>query len=85
MRWLKKETRVKIILTMEQKMAKAVLFVCPKCGFEMYDSVEELMDKYNFDGKSFKPLPKFECHGCHSYMVKASMIKEIPASWLEPF
>lgn len=70
---------------MEEKLVDAVIFVCPHCGFEEFESVEELRKKYNFDGHSFKPLPKFECHGCHRFRVKAKYLKKIPSSWLEPF
>lgn len=70
---------------MEEKLVESVIFVCPYCGFEEFDSVEELRKNYNFNGKNLKTLPKFECHQCHRYRVKAKEIREIPVSWLEPF
>jgi len=70
---------------MEEKLVDAVIFVCPHCGFEEFDSVEELQRNYNFNGKNLKMLPKFDCHGCHRFRVKAKEFKKIPADWLEPF
>lgn len=70
---------------MEEKLVKAVMYICSHCGFEMFDSVEELMKNHNFDGKNLKTLPEFECHGCHCCMIKPTKFQKIPASWLEPF
>ncbi len=69
----------------EEKYIKALIFVCPNCGFEELDSLEELRKQYGFDGKNFDVLPQFECHGCHEYYVEPKRIEEIPASWAEPF
>lgn len=70
---------------MAEKLVDAVIFICSHCGFEMFDSVEELQKNYNFNGKNLKTLPKFDCHGCHRYRAKAKELRKIPASWLEPF
>jgi len=69
----------------ERKLVDAVIFICPNCKFEEFESVEELRKNYNFDGKNFRTLPVFDCHGCHQYCVKPKRIEKIPASWLEPF
>jgi hypothetical protein len=69
----------------KEKTVQAVLYICPNCQFEMFESVEALKAEHGFDGKNLKNLPYFECHGCHQYMVGPYKIQEIPASWLEPF
>jgi transposase len=69
----------------EEELVEAVIFICPNCGFEEFDSVEELRRSYGFDGKNLKTLRKFDCHGCHRFRVKAKEFRKIPASWLEPF
>jgi len=69
----------------EYQEVDAVIFVCPVCKFEEFDSVEELMKTHGFDGKDFKTLPKFGCHCCHRSYVEPKEFRKIPASWLEPF
>lgn len=68
-----------------EKMIKAVLYLCPYCKFEEFESVEQLRKTYGFDGKNLKSLPHFECHGCHEYMIVPYKIVDIPASWVDPF
>lgn len=70
---------------MEENMVEALIFICPNCRFQEFESVEELRKNYGFDGKDFKTLPKFECHGCHQHYVEPKRFEKIPASWLEPF
>jgi len=69
----------------EEKLVKSVMFICPTCEFEMFESVEQLMKNHGWDGKDLKKLPAFECHGCHITMVKATKLQEIPASWVDPW
>jgi len=67
------------------ELIDAVIFICPNCGFEEFESVEELRKSHGFKGNNLKSLPRFECHGCHRFRVKARQFKKIPAEWLEPF
>ena len=70
---------------MAEDLVDAVIYVCPCCGFEMFDSVEALRKKYGFDGVNLNSLPDLECMGCQECLVKPSKHQKIPASWFDPF
>ena len=69
---------------MEEKLIKAVLFICPVCQYKVFIYFDELQKNYGFDGKNFARLPKIDCHICHRSQAEAKEVKEVPDSWIDP-
>lgn len=69
---------------MEEKLVKAVVFICPVCKYKIFIYFDELREKYNFNEKNFKNLPKIDCHICHRSQAEAQEIQEVPDSWADP-
>lgn len=69
---------------MPEKLVKTVKFICPVCKYKIFIYLDELQEKYAFDGKDFSKLPKIDCHICHRSQAQAQEIQEVPDSWADP-
>ena len=69
---------------MQEKLVKAVVFICPVCRYKVFIYFDELRDKYGFNGKNFNQLPKIDCHICHRSQAVAKEVKEISDFQADP-
>ncbi|MBI5701879.1 hypothetical protein HZC34_08590 [Candidatus Saganbacteria bacterium] len=63
------------------EMKKCAIYICDNCKFEEQLPIEDLHKNHKFKEDDLSSYPKFECHGCHRFMITAKKFENLPAEW----
>jgi hypothetical protein len=63
------------------EMKRCAVYICDNCGFEEQLPIDDLHQDYKFNDDDLNTYPKFECHGCHGYLITVKKIENLPAEW----
>jgi hypothetical protein len=63
------------------ELKRCAVYICDNCGFEEPLPLDLLREDEVFKEDDLATFPKFECHGCHEYLITVKKIEDLPAEW----